>query len=92
MKPQYEPKTLGQFLGYTVEECGEVLAAIGKSQRWGLTCYNPEVPIDVRELNYEWILREIVDLRGALDRLEAALNAANIEDQFDMDWIVPGVY
>ena len=42
MKPQYRPITLGQKLGYLVEECGEVLAAVGKTQRWGLESFNPE--------------------------------------------------
>jgi len=43
MKPQYEPKTTEQALGYLVEECGEVLAAVGKTQRWGLESTNPEL-------------------------------------------------
>jgi len=36
MKPQYEPKGLNAHIGYLTEECGEVLAAAGKTLRWGL--------------------------------------------------------
>ncbi len=42
MRPEYEPKTLEQRLGYLVEECGEVLAAAGKTLRWGQDSNNPE--------------------------------------------------
>ena len=35
MNLNYRPKTTEQALGYLVEECGEVLQAVGKSQRWG---------------------------------------------------------
>jgi NTP pyrophosphatase (non-canonical NTP hydrolase) len=69
MKPQYEPKTTAQALGYLVEECGEVLAAVGKTQRWGLESTNPDLPIEEdRETNRDWILRELKDLSGAIDR------------------------
>lgn len=69
MKPQYEPKTLAQKLGYLVEECGEVLHAVGKSQRWGLMSTNPELPPEKRETNMVWLKRELADLRGAIQRL-----------------------
>lgn len=36
MKEIYKPETVEQKLGYLVEECGEVLSAIGKSIRWGI--------------------------------------------------------
>jgi NTP pyrophosphatase (non-canonical NTP hydrolase) len=68
MKPQYEPKTTKQALGYLVEECGEVLAAVGKTQRWGLESTNPDIPPEQRETNRDWILRELEDLSGAIDR------------------------
>ena len=44
MKPEYEPKDTLQKLGYLIEECGEVLAAAGKSVRWlqELVCWWPE--------------------------------------------------
>lgn len=66
MPPYYRPKTLDQKLGYLVEECGEVLSAVGKSQRWGLESSNPELPVEDRETNREWLLRELVDLERAI--------------------------
>ena len=66
MDPRYTPRTTEQKLGYLVEECGEVLAAAGKTLRWGLRCYNPEVPIEKRETNAEWLLRELLDLERAI--------------------------
>jgi len=72
VKPQYEPKNMQQRLGYLVEECGEVLAAAGKTIRWGLDGFNPE-PGASRETNAEWLLREIQDLKGAISRIETYL-------------------
>jgi NTP pyrophosphatase (non-canonical NTP hydrolase) len=73
MKPQYEPKTVDQALGYLVEECGEVLAAVGKTQRWGLASVNPDLPVEKQETNRDWILRELEDLSGAIDRARTFL-------------------
>ncbi len=73
MKPQYEPQTLEQKLGYLVEECGEVMAAVGKTIRWGLESFNPELPPAQQETNRDWILREIQDLKGAIERVEKRL-------------------
>jgi NTP pyrophosphatase (non-canonical NTP hydrolase) len=73
MKPEYEPKTNMQRLGYVVEECGEVLQAIGKTIRWGLESVNPELPPEQQESNAAWILRELDDLSGAIDRLKSAI-------------------
>lgn len=73
MKPQYKPKTLEQKLGYLVEECGEVLAAAGKTIRWGLRSCNPELPFSAREANRDWLLRELADLEGAIRRLRPEL-------------------
>lgn len=73
MKPQYEPKTEQQRLGYLVEEAGEVSAAAGKSLRWGLDSSNPELPPDQRETNADWLWREMRDLEGAIQRMKAWL-------------------
>ena len=73
MKKQYEPKTITQALGYLVEEAGEVQAAIGKSIRWGLDSTNPELPPKERETNGRWILRELLDLEGAIMRARSFL-------------------
>jgi NTP pyrophosphatase (non-canonical NTP hydrolase) len=52
-------------LGYLVEEAGEVLAAAGKTLRWGTHNYNPLLPVSERELNKDWLLRELTDLEYA---------------------------
>lgn len=66
MKPEYEPRTDEQKLGYLVEECGEVLAALGKSLRWGLESVNPELPLEQQETNRAWLDRELTDLLRAI--------------------------
>lgn len=88
MKPGYEPKTVGQAIGYLVEEAGEVLAAAGKSLRGGLDSVNPECATcgevahgcnaghdfqSQPETNQEWLLREVDDLEGAISRFREAL-------------------
>lgn len=78
MKKEYMPVTLDQKLGYLVEECGEVLAAVGKTQRWGLESTNPELPPNERETNREWILRELVDLELAIDIVRSELEARDL--------------
>lgn len=70
MKDCYMPKTTGQKLGYLAEECGEVLAAVGKTIRWGTESYDPTVGVNLRETNAEWILREIQDLKLAIKIVE----------------------
>jgi len=70
MKAIYKPETEEQKLGYLVEECGEVLAAVGKAQRWGLESVNPEILEDSAETNEEWIRREIKDLKRAIRFVE----------------------
>lgn len=74
MKREYEPRTDKEKLGYLVEECGEVLAAVGKTLRWGRNSVNPELEQDDNpETNREWILRELVDLERAIGFVRAAL-------------------
>lgn len=73
MKEKYMPKTTAQKLGYLVEECGEVLAAAGKTIRWGLYSVNPELPRAQQEHNRDWLLREIKDLKRALRIVEEDL-------------------
>lgn len=60
-------------LWHAVEEAGEFLAAAGKTQRFGRDSYNPLLPHLQRELNEEWLERELNDLRGALNRLSDAM-------------------
>ena len=67
---KYMRPGLAFAMGKAVEEAGEFLAAIGKTQRWGWYSYNPELAPAHRERNEQWVRREIADLRGALDNLE----------------------
>ena len=69
MKKQYMPETIEQKLGYLIEECGELQSALGKTIRWGLDSFNPELPPNERELNREWIWREIQDVKRAISIL-----------------------
>ena len=71
--PAYEPQSLEQKIGYLVEECGEVLSAVGKTIRWGLASVNPALPVEQQETNKAWILRELPDLRKAIAILRTAL-------------------
>jgi hypothetical protein len=81
-RPEYEPKTPAQRLSYLIEECGEVLvplaiaigrvlAAAGKSMRWGYESFNPELPEDQRETNAAWLARELLDLDAAIARVRS---------------------
>lgn len=73
MDDKYKPNSRPQKLGYLVEEAGEVLAAVGKTLRWGLDSYNPDVAVTERETNREWLLRELVDLKRAIAYVEEDL-------------------
>jgi NTP pyrophosphatase (non-canonical NTP hydrolase) len=89
-RPEYEPKTPQQRLGYLVEECGEVMAAAGKAIRWGLDSSNPELPPERRETNAAWLLRELADLTVAIDRMRQVLDvpAERTEPQLSDDrWV-----
>ena len=71
-RPEYEPTNEREALGYFVEECGEALAAAGKTLRWGPGSINPELKRGDRrygETNVEWLEREVADLEQAIKRL-----------------------
>jgi NTP pyrophosphatase (non-canonical NTP hydrolase) len=74
MKAKYLRDDFDSVLAHAVEECGEFLAAAGKTQRWGRRSFNPEIPEDRRETNEEWLRREMADVRLCLARLEMALD------------------
>jgi NTP pyrophosphatase (non-canonical NTP hydrolase) len=57
-------------LSHLIEECGEVLSAAGKLQRWGIYSVNPLLPPSQQEANVEWLRRELQDLKQAIQRLE----------------------
>jgi NTP pyrophosphatase (non-canonical NTP hydrolase) len=63
-------------LAHVVEECGEVLAAAGKTQRFGAFSMNPLLPPSdplYRETNIVWLKREMIDLQEAIARLQATI-------------------
>lgn len=72
MKAKYAPKGFEQTLAYLVEECGEVLAAAGKTQRWGRFRVNPELPPHKQETNQVWLLSELIDLERAIKLVREA--------------------
>lgn len=71
MNPIYrKPKNFRFCLAHLVEECGEVLAAAGKTLRWGAQSWNPELPSAERETNINWLSRELADLKSAIEIIE----------------------
>jgi len=73
MKTQFLQDGFDKQLSHVIEECGEVLAAAGKTQRWGRTSVNPLLPADQQETNQDWLWRELDDLKSAIDRLETTM-------------------
>lgn len=80
MNEQYLRPGFDFALAHLVEECGEVLAAAGKTQRWGSLSTNPELPPEQQETNQDWLMRELDDLEGAIKRLRAATTLPVPED------------
>ncbi len=72
MDPKYLRPGFDFALAHAIEEAGEFLAAAGKTQRWGRKSVNPLLPPADQETNEAWLAREMVDLRGALERLAVA--------------------
>jgi hypothetical protein len=72
---KYMRPGLSFAVGKAVEELGELQAALGKTLRWGWDSFNPELPVPQQERNRNWVVREIADVRGALDNLEAEIKA-----------------
>ena len=65
-------------LSHLIEECGEVLAAAGKTQRWGPYSVNPLLPKEQQETNISWLSREINDLKRAISRLEETIASGDL--------------
>lgn len=80
LKPEYAPKTSIDHLGYLIEEAGEVLQAAGKSLRWGLDSWNPELKPSERESNEQWLRREMHDLARAIDLMTKFLDQQDVEE------------
>lgn len=65
-------------LSHLIEECGEVLAAAGKTQRFGFLSTNPLLPPEQRETNAAWLRREVADLKLSIEKLEHEMAAAGV--------------
>lgn len=87
-----KPENFDFCLSHAIEECGEFLAAAGKTQRWGLESVDPTLPPGEREHNGRWLLRELDDVEGALKRLRVRLAARDgngyINPHDDVEWSV----
>lgn len=73
--PRFHQDGFDKILSHLIEEFGEVLAAAGKTQRWGVWSVNPLLPESDRETNLAWLKREMADARQVMDRLDAAIEA-----------------
>lgn len=73
MNPKYIKPGLDQAMARFTEEAGEVLAALGKTQRFGLDSVNPELPKEKQVSNRKWLLDELNDLEDALIKLRTAI-------------------
>lgn len=71
--PRFLQKGFDKQLAHLIEECGEVLAAAGKTQRWGPRGTNPLLPGYKQEENAHWLWRELQDLKEAIGRLERTM-------------------
>ena len=79
MDAKYIRHDFESCLGHLIEECGEVMAAAGKTVRFGRGSVNPELPISKRETNVDWLSREMIDLEGAIARMKVAILYARAE-------------
>jgi hypothetical protein len=73
--PRFLQNGFDKILSHAVEECGEFLAAAGKTQRWGVRSVNPLLPVAQQESNLVWLRREMKDVIDVLRRLDRAMEA-----------------
>lgn len=66
-------KGFDKQLSHLIEECGEVLAAAGKTQRFGIDSVNPLSPVEQQESNLDRLIRELRDLKDVICRLEVTI-------------------
>lgn len=71
MREDLLPKTNEEKIAYLIEECGEVLKAIGKYQRFGPTAVDPVTGIEYN--NVSDLLIEMQDLERAIGFVRAEL-------------------
>lgn len=68
--PKY--KHYGSVETKLIEECSELIHALAKCQRFGLQSVNPEIPLEQRITNAEYVKREISDVKQAIHNLLVA--------------------
>jgi NTP pyrophosphatase (non-canonical NTP hydrolase) len=73
--PRFLQDGFDKQLSHLIEECGEVLQAAGKTQRWGRDSPNPDLPKEEQETNEAWLRREMGDLQQTITRLLATMDA-----------------
>lgn len=71
--PRFLQNGFQKRLAHFIEECGEAIAAAGKTQRWGAESSNPLLPKSQREKNIDWLKRELADVKQSIDRLEQSI-------------------
>lgn len=81
--PEFLQHGFDKSLSHLVEECGEVLAAAGKTLRFGPFSFNPLLPTEQQESNIDWLQRELADLRGAIDRMQQAITEERCKWEHD---------
>lgn len=82
--PRFLQEGFDKQLSHLIEECGEVLAAAGKTQRWGPLSVNPTIPPSERETNLQWLIREMDDLDEALRRLKLTIGRTDFTEERDV--------
>ncbi len=80
MDNRFITQNLDDNLAHLSEECGELIielarliAAIGKTQRFGVESVNPLLANADQETNKDWIRREMRDVEEGMNRVRAAL-------------------
>ena len=81
MLNKYQPTGLLSALGAATEKCGDLSHAIGKTLRWGMFNYNPDLPKADQISNRDFMLAKIASLRRSLDLLNAMLLSQHNPDE-----------
>jgi len=71
--PRFLQHGFDKRLSKVIEECGELLHAAGKLQRWGRDSVNPDLPKERQEKNIVWLEREMTDVVEAIAQLRETL-------------------
>lgn len=64
--PEQALSHVGEELGELIEAAGRLVAAIGKTQRFGPASVNPGLPPEQQETNFEWVRREMADVERSI--------------------------